>query len=184
MRHKRFCGSPEDRFWAKVDKRGPDECWLWTGGVTRTGPHGYGRVFAGKGASPRQVVAHRLSWELANGRSVPEGMVVCHRCDVARCVNPAHLFIGTQADNMQDASRKGRVYAQTHEIPSGDAHPNTKVPDSLVLCMRMDVALGGMSINERAREYGFGTSHGWGLVSKGRKNLPTVTALRAPRSGG
>jgi hypothetical protein len=72
-------------------------------------------------------------------------MVVCHKCDVARCVNVAHLFIGTQSDNMQDASRKGRVYAQTHELPHGDAHHNTQVPDSLCLCMRMDYALGGLN---------------------------------------
>ena len=87
----------EQRFWEKVDKRGPDECWQWT---ACTGPTGYG-TFDGKRA-------HRVSWAWANGRPVPDGLVVCHSCDNPGCVNPAHLWAGTQRDNMHDCIRKGR----------------------------------------------------------------------------
>lgn len=95
--------SLEERFWEKVDKRGPDECWLWKAGRDR---NGYGHIGVGKGRSTR---AHRVSWELANGSEIPVGLLACHTCDNPPCVNPAHIFIGTMADNLQDASAKGRV---------------------------------------------------------------------------
>lgn len=93
-----------DRFWAKVDRRGPTECWPWKGGVG--GNAGHGQVREG-GASPSKLGAHRVAWELAHGE-VPRGLRVLHKCDKPPCCNPNHLFLGTQQDNVDDREAKGR----------------------------------------------------------------------------
>lgn len=89
------------RFWAKVSVRKRDECWPWAGARR---PRGYGNV--NHGGSTK--LAHRLAWELTHG-PIPDGMVVCHRCDNPPCCNPAHLFLGTTQDNVDDARVKGRL---------------------------------------------------------------------------
>src|SRR5690348_11100206 len=99
------------------------EFWLWRGGIDRLG---YGTT---KGKHPK---AHRLAWELFNG-PIPDGMNVLHKCDVRNCVNPDHLFIGTQLDNMRDMVSKGRWR------PSGvmgESHGNSKLSEADVTEMR------------------------------------------------
>lgn len=83
---------------SKVDKTG--SCWLWKGSKVRGG---YGKIRI----NYCYVPVHRYVWELSYG-SIPEGNFVLHKCDVANCIRPDHLFLGNQKDNMQDMLRKGR----------------------------------------------------------------------------
>lgn len=92
----------EERFWLKVDKRGANDCWEWQAGKDWDG---YG-IFSIHGKSPK---AHRIAWELSNGCTIPEGLVMMHTCDNPSCCNPAHLALGTNADNIHDAQEKGRL---------------------------------------------------------------------------
>lgn len=116
-----------DRFWEKVDRRGPDECWLWIGA---TGSVGYGKI----GIGQRSVDAHRVSWELQHG-PIPEGVLVCHRCDTRLCVNPAHLFLGSYRENNQDTIRKGRAM-------TGERHHFAKLTRPQVVEIRTALTAG------------------------------------------
>jgi hypothetical protein len=119
------------RFWSKVDVRGPDECWEWQGSKREKG---YGLLFL---RGNRVDSAHRVSWELHNGREVPEGMVVRHTCDNPSCVNPAHLQVGTYADNLQDGIERGRVKPR-RGTPFSKEHkpPGTKLTEEKVRQIR------------------------------------------------
>ena len=109
----------EEFFWARVVKS--DNCWEWTG---KKQSSGHGQVILHRGA--KQLGAHRVSWEIHNG-SIPKGMYVCHKCDNPSCMNPDHLFIGTNLDNIKDMWAKGRgkpppdVKSSRTECPKG--HP-------------------------------------------------------------
>jgi len=100
-------GPPEVRFWAKVDKDGPNGCWVWTASTFRA-RNGYGKFNAGTtAATSKTVYAHRFSYELSNG-PIPDGLDVLHGCDNPPCVNPNHLRLGTAADNSADMLRRKR----------------------------------------------------------------------------
>jgi len=95
-----------DKFWARVQKT--DGCWLFAGAPCNRAGHKHLLVSRGQ-----RAYAHRFSYELHHG-PIPGGMVVMHSCDVPACVNPAHLSIGTQRDNVRDSVAKGRWRPQRH----------------------------------------------------------------------
>jgi len=94
-------------------------CWEWIGAKDRDG---YGRINVGP--DKRSYQAHRLAWELTYG-PIPEGVFVCHHCDSPGCVNPNHLFLGSNSDNIQDALKKGRKWKFPDR--SGENHPRAKL---------------------------------------------------------
>lgn len=131
-----------NRFWSKVDRSG--DCWLWTG--AKSEGYGYCRS-AGKMSG-----AHRVSWQMANGQ-IPGGLHVLHRCDVRSCVNPAHLFLGTNADNMRDRDAKGRQVGSP-----GERHPAARLTNSNVVLLRHVYAMGGYTQRELAPLFGLSQS--------------------------
>jgi hypothetical protein len=120
-----------DRFWMKVDKNGPvpphcpdlGQCWTWTAAKIKSG---YGRIGVGPIAEP----AHRVSWMLHVG-PIPPKHDVCHHCDNPSCVNPAHLFVGTRQQNVDDMMRKGRysAAARGRKWHRGHDHPMAKLTE-------------------------------------------------------
>lgn len=110
------------RFQAKVSVS-DDGCWHWIAALNRLG-YGWLRV------GGRMQLAHRVSWCLYNKDKL-DGLVL-HRCDVPRCVNPAHLFVGTNADNMSDMKAKGRRKG----ICNGEKHGRHKITEAQVQIIR------------------------------------------------
>lgn len=134
----------ETRFWAKVDRRGgPGACWPWM--ASRNG-WGYGDFKNGR----RGHRAHRLAWELTHG-PIPDGLFVCHRCDVPACCNPAHLFLGTPLDNVRDMDAKGR---DRRIGPLGERAGAAVLTAPQVRAIRARYDGGDTNISRLARDYG------------------------------
>lgn len=146
-----------ERFWAKVERTGPNECWLWKGCGSR---NRRGEIYGHFRVNGRMTRATRVSYELHNG-PVPAGMVVRHKCDNPPCVNPAHLEVGTQRDNVKDRYDRGR---QNHV--AGEKHGNAKLTEQNVRDIRSRAAAGANK-HAMAREYGvsnyaiYHAIHGW-----------------------
>lgn len=124
-------------FWRNVCPEALSGCWLW---MLSDNGHGYGTLYI----CGKPVKAHRHSYALAYG-PIPTGMMVCHRCDVRRCCNPRHLFLGTAKDNAQDTSRKGRT----------GPRPQRKLHDGVVGAV-LEMLDAGTSFNKIGRRFGVG----------------------------
>ncbi len=106
FRLKLTCLTPRQRFWRQVDKKQNDLCWNWTGYCNNSG---YGQFQINK----TMVLVHRFSYELFFGKIPENKPCICHTCDNPKCVNPGHLFSGTNQDNIDDRNNKNR---QTHKF--------------------------------------------------------------------
>lgn len=129
---------PVDRIWSWAVLT--DDCWNWTGGKD---PDGYG-IFRVNGKSRR---AHRVAWGQIYGK-IPRGLRVLHHCDNPSCINPEHLFLGTDQDNVLDAFSKGRRFG-----PKGEKHGRSKLTDSQVLKIKRRLSSGELH-KAIARDFG------------------------------
>jgi hypothetical protein len=126
------------RFWEKVDRSG--DCWMWTGNLHM---HGYGRIHI----AGRVEKAHRVAWTLTNG-PIPVGLHVLHDCDRPACVNPAHLHLGTHADNMRE------MFERKRRVAREGCNNAWKLTADQVREIRRRYAAGGTSHRKLAAEYG------------------------------
>ena len=153
--------TPQDvaRFWAKIEQTA--SCWLWTS--TRNPRNGYGSL----SIAGLPQYAHRLSWALAHG-SIPRGQWVLHSCDVPHCVNPDHLFLGTQKENMADAARKGRLHV---------ARPRRQTVSDAVIAEIKALRAAGQTVPAIARTFRVSTSF-VSLVVRGKRRQHPQPRMR------
>lgn len=161
-------------FNSRIDRRPRKSgCWHWTGA---TGDSvGYGAFRAGQN---RATATHRVAYALWNG-PIPSGLCVCHECDNPKCVNPGHLWLGTNSDNLRDMHRKGRgvppvaprgdkcnFIKNPEIIPRGEFHRSAKLKRRDVIAIRKRYATGDISMAKLGAEYGINPSSAYFVISR------------------
>lgn len=134
-----------ERFWACVNMTDSKSCWEWKRTRHRDG---YGKMKV----NYKTCVASRLAWTICHG-DIPAGLMVCHHCDNPPCCNPAHLFLGTNKENILDAANKGRLSDQ-----SGEKHSQAKLTESIVKGIRVEYAM-GRTQQSLAEQFGVDQAH-------------------------
>jgi hypothetical protein len=156
QRYKKY-GDPNRADWKKLKGDTPEEklkynykvnekgCWVWQGSVRKK--DGYGSINIGQG---KTSLVHRLAYTYWKGE-IPEGMFVCHHCDNPPCINPDHLFLGTNQDNMNDKMLKGRAFTGFHK---GEANGGAKLTNEQVSDIKKLLIEGEFNQSEIAVEFG------------------------------
>lgn len=140
-------GLPVEQRMARQTRKMANGCWEWKGGIDADG---YGRIRATLFDIPYKK-AHRVAWVLENKRPIPKDMVVCHSCDNPRCVNPAHLWLGSQEENQLDKISKGRHLI---DVMRGEVHVDAKLTEVQVRAILADAR----PYAEIGHEYGIAAS--------------------------
>lgn len=139
--------TPIENFSSKW-KLASNGCWEWAAAKSS---NGYGRWSCQEIGYRDGISSHRASWILHNGK-IPNGLFVLHKCDNKCCVNPEHLFLGTQADNMKDRDRKGRGVIVIPNQAKGDADSSSKLTDVQVYEIRC-LRASGYKLKELSEKY-------------------------------
>lgn len=148
--------SLRERFEEKYIPEPNSGCWIWTACTSRDG---YGQIALG-GKFRVSLLAHRVSYEL-HKEPIGEGLSVLHKCDTPACVNPDHLLLGTQNDNVQDMVKKGR-----NRHPYGEYHPQSKLTFKQVAEIRKERATKKTIFKDLAKKYGVSATVVCGIVNK------------------
>ena len=164
----------EERFWSRADRSGgSDACWPW---LQSLGSGGYGiwRIAIGRNRT-KTFRAHRMAWEMGNGAAIPPGIWVLHRCDNRPCCNPAHLSLGTRADNVADMVAKGRQAkgdrnssrSRPDKLARGSTNGRAKLSESDCVRIR-SLRQSGVTLREIAGIFGINDSH-VSRIAKGKR---------------
>jgi hypothetical protein len=146
-----------ERFWPKVDKRTPDECWPWVSTKDRDGYGQFGVMLYHKGWW--QLRAHVVSFNFATGLWPDKGQEICHSCDNPSCVNPAHLFLGSPKVNKQDSIKKRRhAYGERHGMHKLTEEQVRAIKHEY-FCLPSGPSGRRTGITELAEKYGINKNH-------------------------
>ena len=155
------------KFWSMVDKNGPEHpydknlgrCWIWTHTIVG----GYGDFYC----NSKHIRTHRIAYELSHGEiphdGSPHGICACHSCDNRACVNPQHIFLGTNLDNVRDKQLKGRAISVGVK---GEKHWNANLTEEKVKEIRNKYVKGVSKIKKLAVEYGVNATSIYNIVER------------------
>lgn len=168
-----------DRFMSYVMPEPNTGCWFWTGAVIGKGRKAHGVSYA----NGKRILAHRLSF-IIHKDQIPEGLIICHHCDNPRCVNPDHLYAGTDQQNAMDKVRRGR-----NRNPVGEKHGRAVYTEDIVT-KALEMRLQGhtnvfiaktLSIHERAIT-DFAAKKSWAHIDFHKTNGPIKMQYQPKRS--